>query len=198
MSTLPYITVDHDQGSREWLDWRHNGIGASDAPALMGESKWRDADQLFREKVGRRKPTFQNEAMRRGHRLEPHARRHYVSESGVVVEPICLQSTERQWLRASLDGISVADSRVVEIKCGDSVYRQVANSGNVPGYYYGQLQQILAVTGFDQIDFWCWLPELPGLLVPVDRDDDYIAELLDVGDAFWADVLEARSEPALG
>mgnify|MGYP003509753687 CR=1 FL=1 len=39
--------VDHDQGSIPWLRWRHNGIGGSDAPALMGANPWRSAKALF-------------------------------------------------------------------------------------------------------------------------------------------------------
>jgi predicted phage-related endonuclease len=33
---MAYHVIEHEQGSAAWLHWRHGGIGASDAPALMG------------------------------------------------------------------------------------------------------------------------------------------------------------------
>jgi predicted phage-related endonuclease len=83
----------------------------------------------------------------------------------------------------------------VEIKCGRSVYARTSESGQVPDYYYGQLQHILAVTGLPIIDFWCYLPGLPELLVPVKRDDRYIARLIDAEKRFWSEVLRSRENP---
>jgi hypothetical protein len=36
----------------------------------------------------------------------------------------------------------------------------------------------LAVTGFDSLDFWCYSPGHPELLLRVVRDDGYIDRLL--------------------
>ena len=87
-----------------------------------------------------------------------------------------------------MDGITSDLDAVVEIKCGDSVYRKTAAAGCVPDYYYGQLQHILAVTGLPTIDFWCYLPGRPAVLVAVARDDDYIARLLEAELQFWSEV----------
>jgi predicted phage-related endonuclease len=35
------------QGSPEWLAWRFKGIGASDAPIIMGKSHYTRAYELF-------------------------------------------------------------------------------------------------------------------------------------------------------
>jgi predicted phage-related endonuclease len=69
--------------------------------------------------------------------------------------PSCLQSTRFEWLRASVDGLSVEKNAAVQIKFGDSVHRKSSATHKVPDYYYGQLLHILAVTGFGSIDFWC-------------------------------------------
>ena len=87
-----------------------------------------------------------------------------------------------------MDGITEALDAVVEIKCGDSVYRKTSDCGRPPDYYYGQLQHILAVTGLPAIDFWCYLPGLPELLVPVERDDAYIRRLLEAEFELWTAV----------
>ena len=55
---MPYHIIDHDQGSGAWLEWRHGGIGASDAPALMGENPWKRPARLFTEKTTPLKPYY--------------------------------------------------------------------------------------------------------------------------------------------
>ena len=103
------------------------------------------------------------------------------------------RSIANDWQRASLDGINFDARRLVEIKCGDKVYAHTATTGTVPGYYIGQLQHILSVTGFAEIDFWVWLPGQRGLLLTVPRDDGYIARMTETEAAFWARVEAARN-----
>ena len=69
-----FTIVELEQGSREWLKWRHNGIGGSDAPAVMGENPWKSVRALHREKTRPPKESRKNAAMIRGTRLEPQAR----------------------------------------------------------------------------------------------------------------------------
>jgi predicted phage-related endonuclease len=47
------------------------------------------------------------------------------------------------------------------------------------------MQHILAVTGLASLDFWCYLPGCPELLLPVERDDAYIERLLNAELEFW-------------
>ncbi len=180
-----FIVVELQQGTREWLEWRHKGIGASDAPIIMGENPFQSVEELLREKRAPVRASTESEAMKRGKQLEPEARKRYIARTGRDVRPACIQSTRYDWLRASLDGLSISHDAVVEIKCGDSVYRKVSASRSVPNYYYGQTQHILAVTGFDSLDFWCYLPGRPELLVRVQRDDAYIERLLNRELEFW-------------
>jgi putative phage-type endonuclease len=144
----------------------------------MGENRFKSAAQLLQEKRGPARDFGQNQAMAVGIQLEPEARRRYTARTGREVMTACLQSTRYAWLHASLDGFATGHDAVVEIKCGDSNYRRVSQSGCVPDYYRGQLQHILAVTGFDSLDFWCYSPGHPELLLRVVRDDGYIDRLL--------------------
>jgi putative phage-type endonuclease len=188
----PATVVKLTQGTAEWLEWRNKGIGASDAPTIMGENPWKTITELLREKRGRAMRSEGNAAMARGTALEPEARQAYISQTGKWVEPACFQSGAYEWLRASVDGITPELDAVVEIKCGESVYRNTSASGCVPDHYYGQLQHILAVTGLPSIDFWCYLPGRPPVLVPVGRDDGYIGRLLEVEFTFWAQAQQGR------
>jgi putative phage-type endonuclease len=188
---FPYQVVDIQQGTSAWLSWRDQGIGASDAPTIMGENPWKSRGQLLDEKL-RRVRVPANEAMARGTVLEPEARKRYELTTGISVRPVCLQSTKYYWLLASVDGLSDDGNSVVEIKCGNSVYKQAASSKQVPKYYYGQLQHILSVTGLSEIDFWCYLPERPKVHLQVERDDHYIARLLEIEQRFWDELRKLR------
>lgn len=225
---MSFHIIDHDQGSIPWLRWRHQGIGGSDAPALMGENPWRSTNALFAEKVapsrfGSERPMPSRPAVAdlfatapavakpvptapscppdrryrsaasRGTALEPYARDLYNRHVGGELVPNCLQSRDRRWQRASLDGLCLKTNRVVEIKCGDKVYGHVEATNSVPGYYVGQLQHILAVSGFDAIEFWVWLPGKTPLLITVSRDEDYIARLNAAEADFWARVCKHRA-----
>jgi putative phage-type endonuclease len=186
------VVIELEQGTNEWLAWRHNGIGSSEASTIMGENRFESAVMLLKQKRG---PVIldsvQNEAMAIGTKLEPEARRLYIASIGKDVRPVCVQSTRYEWLRASLDGLSTNHDTVVEIKCGAAVYRRVSRSRSVPDYYYGQVQHILAVTGLESLDFWCYWPDSPVLLVPVERDETYIERLLSKELEFWNRVSQA-------
>jgi predicted phage-related endonuclease len=130
--------------------------------------------------------------MERGSALEPEARRQYEKSFGVRVKPECLKSNTHDWLRASVDGLSHDAELVVEIKCGESVYRHTAAKRKPPGYYYAQLQHILAVTGYESIDFWCYLPSRPGVHICVPRNPDYIQRLIETEYAFWEQIRTQR------
>ena len=161
----------------------------------MGENPWKRAAELLDEKCGKPKPSS-NAAMARGSALEPEARRRFEAKVGVPMAPACMQSLNTEWLRASVDGIAADASRVVEIKCGESVYRNTAQTRQVPRYYIGQLQHILAITQLEAIDFFCYLPNRPEVHVVVPRDDQYIGKLLKVEEAFWMKVCERRAKSA--
>lgn len=214
---MSYTIVDLVQGSADWLRWRHDGIGASDAPALMGQNPWCSPAALFAEKVApprygaqrRQRPLgalrrqqlspavadlFGAPPAREDTGLEAQARRLYRATHGSNVAPLCLVSTARPWQRASLDGADLAAGRLLEIKCGSATYADVTRTGRVPGHYIGQLQQTLAVTGFDAIDFWVWLPGRPPLLITERRDEVYIADLNARSAAFWERVIARRDQ----
>jgi len=129
-----------------------------------------------------------------GTKLEPEARKLYVEETGKDVRPVCVQSSKYAWLRASLDGLTTNQDSVVEIKCGASVYRKVSKYRAIPAYYYGQLQHILAITDLDSLDFWCYWPGSPNLLLAVERNDLYIERLLIKELEFWNLIKQNNTE----
>jgi len=191
-SPRSFIRLAFEQSSAEWLSWRRNGIGASDAPVIMGVSPWQKEGELLLLKTGQKAERPANGAMERGKRLEPVARKAYVSQTGIVVEPMCVQSREHAWMRASLDGLSDDGQHVVEIKCPGEKDHDLAAAGRVPDKYYPQLQHILAVTGLGEIYYWSFRFGHT-VLLKVERDGPFIAELIEKEVAFWTRVSAASA-----
>ena len=87
-----FTIIELQQGTDQWREWRHNGIGSSDASIIMGENRLKSPSELLREKRGSARDSGQNQAMTRGIRDEPEARRRYTARTGRDVGPACLQS----------------------------------------------------------------------------------------------------------
>jgi putative phage-type endonuclease len=130
--------------------------------------------------------------MARGTVLEPDARKRYEIIRKVRVEPACLQSTKYAWQRASVDGLALNGSAVVEIKCGERVYKKTATTMQVPHYYVGQLQHILAVAYLPCIDFFCYLPPHPEVHLRIKRNNAYIDRLISAEQSFWQQLVKQR------
>lgn len=165
------------------LNWRHSGIGASDASTIMNENRFKSPDELLHEKQNK-VDIEENVKMRKGKDLEPIARTLYQKNTKIMVQPICIQSVLYPWLIASLDGISNDYKKLVEIKCGESAYKQAVQN-IIPNYYFGQLQHQLMVTGLNSLDYWCYWPGEMGILIIVNRDNSYIKKLFKQEEKFY-------------
>lgn len=172
------------QNTPEWLELRKNKIGASDAPIILGDSPWKTPYQLWEEKLGLRPQPSMNDAMRRGHELEPIARQAYNDHTGNCVEPEVLFHKEHEWMMASLDGVSLDRSIVVEIKCPGEKDHQAASDGKVPDKYYAQLQHQLAVINLNLLHYFSYRDGDFHLIV-VERDEKYIENLYSEEVDFW-------------
>lgn len=197
---MRYRVVPLEQGTDRWLRWRREGIGASEAAAVLGCSPFTTRERLLVEKTagGVTAEVFspaRTFAMRRGQRLEPVARAAYVRRTGRRVAPICLESVDRAWLRASLDGWDEERTRPLEIKCPGLRAHAEALAGRVPPHYYAQLQHILAVTGCGAIDYFSYREDSQVLLT-IHRDEGYIERLLEAESTFWREVERLRRRRA--
>jgi len=178
------MTVTVQQNTPEWLELRKNHIGASDAPVILGVSPWKTAFQLWEEKLGLRGMPDTTAIQARGHELEPLARQAYNDYTGNAAEPEVCFHPKHKWMMASLDGISLDRSVIVEIKCPGKDDHALACQGKVPEKYYPQLQHQLAVIGLNVVHYFSYR-DGEFCLVEVERDDKYIAKLYSKEGAFW-------------
>lgn len=193
---MPRIERLH-QNTLEWHRWRLQGIGASDAPVIMGDAAFKTARMLWSIKTGRAGENAPGLAARRGRVLETLARRAYERQVGIQMEPLCLVHDDLEWMRASLDGLSFDGSTVLEIKCPMSGRDRVAaQQGRIPPHYYAQLQHQLEVSHAAEVHYWSF-DGSAGVLVRINPDLEYLKRLVDTEAAFWQRVTEdCWPEPA--
>lgn len=178
MKVIPVI-----QGSGEWLRFRRSHIGASDAVTIMGLSPWKSPLELYEEKVFEFEQQ-ENKYMRRGKELEEHARECFESEKGIDVFPMVFESSQHDWMAASMDGITLDYKTAVEIKVPGKVDHRKACQGLIPEKYIPQLQHQMYVCELEWIYYYSFDGE-NGVCIEVKRDDAYIENLLDKEKAFW-------------
>lgn len=189
---MKIVTVK--QNSKEWREWRGKGLGASDAPAVMGDSPWTTPFQLWLEKTGLmdRPPAneFQVAAMKRGNELEPIARKMFEERMGKLYPSISAHDTKYEFLRASFDGFNVEENTILEIKCPGKVDHDKAILGKVPTKYKAQVQQQLYISGATKLYYFSWDGKSEiGALVEVLPDLGYYSRLETAMVDFWARVV---------
>jgi putative phage-type endonuclease len=174
-----------NQNTPEWHLWRRQGLGASDAPVVMGEAPFKTPRMLWAIKTGRTPERASGLAARRGRELEQVARRAYERQTGNQMEPLCLVHDELDWMRASLDGLSFDGSAVLEIKCPISAEgRAAAKQGHIPPPYYAQLQHQLEVSHAAEVHYWSY-DGRAGTLIRVTPDREYQKRLVEAEARFW-------------
>lgn len=171
-----------EQQTQEWLQFRKNKIGASDAPIIMKQSPWKTPYQLWREKMDLDEPES-NFAMNKGHEMEPIARKTLEDKLGMPLFPSVKLHNERSWMMASLDAISFDECTVAEIKCPGKDDHASALAGQVPEKYFPQLQHQIEVCGVEMVYYFSFHGEENALL-KVYRDDKYIKRLINEEEKF--------------
>ncbi len=172
------------QGTKEWLEFRKNKIGSSDASIVMGVSPWKTKYKLWEEKVGLDSSCFLSFPMKRGIQLEEKARLNFEQMTGLFVLPDVIVHPKIEWMIASLDGIDVEKKHFVEIKCPGKKDHELAKKGKIPTKYYPQLQHQLEVCHLE-MGYYFSFDGQEGTLLEIRRDDNYIKKMVSEEGEFW-------------
>jgi putative phage-type endonuclease len=204
--------VDILQNTPEWLAWRK--LGGSDSSVLMGVNPWCGVEELWKRKLGLLPEITVNAAMQRGHDLEPEARVNLELDTGLILPAACYERTDYPFMTASLDGISVNEKIMSEIKCPGLKTHNAALLGKVPAYYVVQCQHNMMVSGAELCLYYSYTdlkeenvtPLLgnefigrqwnPTVLIEIPRDEDFCKRIMKRCKEFWPYV-ESKTAPNL-
>lgn len=161
----------HFENREDWLAGRMQGIGASEAAAVVGMSPWMSKLELWRLKVGaeKAKDLSGSAAVSRGVRMEPALRSLYTAiHPGHTVDYYpydILYQKERPFIFATLDG-EVTDERgrkgILEIKTSSPNGKAgwAKWDGHIPDHYYCQILHQMLATGYEFVDLMASLENM--------------------------------------
>ncbi len=178
-------TLDLEQRSPEWREWRRRVIGASEVAVLLGRSPWCSWRELVLRKAGVIPEQPDNTAMARGRGLEAGALASASFTLGIRLDPgPCIEDSSLR-LGASLDALG--EGVVLEIKCPASITSFMRHR-RAPAHYADQVRQQLWLARRAGIDahigvLYVWHPEMPR---PIMHEVSYPS-------ARWRDVVAQRA-----
>jgi hypothetical protein len=176
--------IDCEQGSAEWYQARLGLPTASEFATIMakgrdgGESKTRKTYllKLAGEIItGEPMESYSNGYMERGKELEEEARNLYALMHDV--DPVCVGFCKNKIAGCSPDSL-IADDGGCEIKVAvPHIQAERLLRGDLPPEHKAQVQGGLWITERKWWDFISYCPKMPLLVVRVERDEGYIANL---------------------
>lgn len=181
----------------EWLAARRNGVGGSEAAAIMGASPWATALSIYVDKIGQAPEKDETEAMRQGSDLEAYVAQRFTEETGLKLKRTnCIyQHPEHPWMLANIDRDVVGDAGGFEAKTTNLLNKSDFEGGEVPLTYMWQCQHYMAVTG---APYWYLAVLVLGKafhIFRIDRDETLIRQLIESEREFWEEHVEKKIPP---
>lgn len=180
---------------------RRSGIGGSDAPIVLGLSPFKDPLYLYYEKRGEVEPEdiSSKGPVEWGNLLEEPVAQKYAAETGfrVIRDNKTRRSDKHPFMLCHLDRIvqKAGNRRGLEVKT-TSVFEGWGAPGTneVPSHVYCQSQHNMSVAELDQMDVPVLLGGNDFRIYKIERNDDYIRDLIWAEEEFW-DRVQASLPP---
>ena len=184
-----------DLSHEEWLAFRKQGVGSSDAAAACGIHPYLSMLELWLIKTGRASSDLDESLegyapLYWGTTLEPMVAKHYQEKTGNKVRRVnaILQHPEpdKAFMLANLDYSVVGSDEVQILECktagehGAKLWRD-----GVPLYVTCQVQHQLAVTGKSAAHICVLLCGHEAKIYKVERDERLIASIIEQERLFW-------------
>lgn len=193
-----------NQNTEEWLKWRNEGIGSSDAPIIMGVSPYSTPHKLWRQKLGLDGPTQWNPAMELGSRFEESARAQVCLETGMDFEPDCVEHQTNPKIRASLDGLCEKENMFLELKYMGQKNLEIVQQTKKPlAHHHDQIQHQFAVSGYKKSLYSVYTLNddkseiLKLVTVEIHADEEYIATKLIPKELEFLKMIDDKLAPEL-
>ena len=151
------IIQDVKQGSEQWHALRATTRNASEAPAMMGVSRYKSRSALIAEKATGIIHEIDEPTQRRfdaGHETEAKARAILEEKIGEDLYPL-VATDDEVYLLASSDGSDMCRTFGFEHKLWNADIADQVAAGEVPESHKWQLDQQIDVFGFEKIIFVC-------------------------------------------
>lgn len=154
---MSHTIHSYQQGGAEWHAHRASHFNASEAPAMMGASKYTTRAELLREKatgVQREHDAATQRRFAAGHEAEAHVRARIEQMTGDDFFPVTASRVvDGLPLSASYDGLTMDETTGLEVKLWNEGLAEQVRAGTLDMHYVWQLEQQLLVVGAEVIIF---------------------------------------------
>ena len=188
-----------DMPRDEWLELRRQGIGGSDAAAILGLNPWKTAMDVWLEKTGEFTEDEEpgNEKMYWGNVLEDIVAREFAARTGLKVRRrnAILQHRKHHFMIANVDRLVIGRKAGLECKTTGQ-YSADDWAMGVPDYYIPQVQHYMAVTGYQSWYVAVLIGGQEFRFFKLTRDNHFIKELIEAEHEFWQ-MVEDKTPPPI-
>jgi len=196
------LVSTEDMPYADWLEYRKQGIGGSDASVVCGINRYKSPVELWMEKTDQMPSQEAGEAAYWGTQLEPFVRAEFTKRTGIEVSRRneLLQSEEHPFMLANLDGIcEVPDVGpcIFEAKTA-SAYKVGEWEDAIPDEYALQLAHYMAVTGYAGAYIAVLIGGNTFKWKFIERDEELISMLIQLETDFWNHVQDGTPPPLDG
>lgn len=201
-TVAPYrVLLDGDDVTREnWLAGRRQGIGGSDAPAVLGWGGFHSALEVYADKVTGIHDDSDQEEQAWGRLLEGVIAEEWARRNGVGVRkaPALVQSTRWPWMVASVDRLEVVDGEDVGIvECKNRSGWVADDWEDLPADVTAQGLHYAAVYGLRRVSVACLVGGNELRTFNIDPDDEVLEALADAEGKWWEEHVVRRVLPDL-
>lgn len=183
----------------QWLEYRKNGIGGSDAGAVCGVNPYKSPFSIYMEKTADAvQETEDNERMRQGRDLEDYCARRFSEATGLKVHRsnYLYRHSEHPFMIADLDRVIVGENAGLECKTASAWSADKWKSiETIPESYQIQCLHYMAVMNLDYMYIACLILGSDFVYYRIERDDDLIRSLITIEKNFWENNVLARAIP---
>jgi len=200
--TANILTTTENMRYEDWLSYRKQGIGGSDASVVCGISRYKSPIELWMEKTDQLPYQEAGEAAYWGTQLEALVRAEFTKRTGIQVQTVkqLLQSKAHPFMLANLDGICTHPERgpcIFEAKTA-SAYKAGEWEDAIPNEYQLQIQHYMAVTGYQGAYIAVLIGGNRFKWRFVERDEELISMLILLETDFWEHVQSLKPPPPDG
>lgn len=182
-------------GREDWLEVRRQGVGGSDAAAIIGCNDYSSPYTVWLDKTGRLPEKEPTEAMRQGTDLEDYVAKRFAEKTGKKVrrKNDTLRNPKYPFALANVDRWVVGENAGLECKTANTLNYAKFRDGEFPANYYVQCMHYMAVTGADRWYLAVLVFGREFIVFELERDEELIDWLMEAERRFWDSVVSGEA-----
>ena len=190
--------VKTDEITREeWLTYRRQGIGGSEAAVIVRLNRFGSPLRLWADKHGIGTEVEETEVMRQGTDFEEYVARRWSEATGKKVRRrnFMFRNSDFPFAIADVDREVIGENAGLECKATSLFNKSDFESGEIPPTYYVQRQHYMAVMGYERMYLAVLVLSKAFYHFVIERDENEISALMEQEKNWWAEYVEGDSVP---